>query len=298
MGKRGLHYHDLYSWWATEIALSPKALLVQCVMVSYPQVRKARMQVGCCENGTSLFHGRSSTPTMPCSWHLRVTAWPTLSTQHPTATPTTSATSSLWGASSPRPSTTTSCLSATSHDPSTNTSWVWLSGRSPQLWGFLLALWILFLSLWPGVFSGFFWGGGGGEGRLTWEMGWGKSRTVLAKCINVKKKINGLEVPGFPPLIAPPAQAARHDSSVILCWQVHRHGEWGLQFLLRSTLHPGTQHQWPGIWSHLRHRGLFLLSILCFCVWTPLRNTSALIPSGTRLTVRYILTSSTLVPSQ
>ena len=287
MGKRGLLYHDLYSWWATEIALSPKVLLVQCVMVSHPQVRKARMQVGCCENGTSLFHGRSSTPTMPCSWHLRVTAWPTLSTQHPTATPTTSATSSLWGASSPRPSTTTSCLSATSRDPSTNMSWVWLSGRSPQLCVFLLGLLILFLSVFPVLVSFFFGGGWGGHRQIDMGDGMGKVMNCSCKmCINVKKKINGLEVPGFPPVIAPPAEAARHDTSVILCWQVHRHGEWGLQFLFRSTLHPGTQHQRPGIWSHLRHRGLILLSILCFCVWTPLRNTSALIRSGTRLTVR------------
>ena len=90
--------------------------------------RRARMPAACWESGTWSSPGRCSTPCTLCSAHRQATVSPTPSTPHPTAIPTTSATSSLWVVWWPRQSMITGYWSATSPAASTNTSWARVSG--------------------------------------------------------------------------------------------------------------------------------------------------------------------------
>lgn len=93
--------------------------------------RRARMLVACWENGTWSSPGRCSTLCTPCSALHQGTVSPIPSTHHPTATPTISATLSLWVVLWQRQSMIIGYWSATSLAASTSTSWAKVSGMTP-----------------------------------------------------------------------------------------------------------------------------------------------------------------------
>lgn len=92
---------------------------------------------------------------MLCSEPPRETGSPTPSTPPPIVTATTSATTSLWAASSPRLCTTTSCWSATSPALSTNISLAIQSSESASsCWAKLYICCYLFVNLWQIICRG------------------------------------------------------------------------------------------------------------------------------------------------